>query len=81
LLHVRITVSPISNDNQRSEENTSSALGEDSKQVTQSADNRPRLQKEGSFVLQKEDSFIRTGSGRKLPKVPQRSVSASSGLY
>ena len=40
---------------------------------------RPLLQKEGSFVLQKEDSFIRTGSGRKLPKIPQRSLSANSG--
>ena len=36
------------------------------------------LQKEGSFILQKEDSFIRTGSGRKLPKIPQRSLSANA---
>ena len=30
-------------------------------------------------MLQKEDSFVRTGSGRKLPKIPQRSLSANSG--
>ena len=40
---------------------------------------RPLLQKEGSFVLQREESFIRTGSGRKLPKIPQRSLSANPG--
>ena len=49
----------------------------DNKPLNQISD-RPILQKEGSFVLQKEDSFIRTGSGRKLPKIPQRSLSANA---
>ena len=49
----------------------------ENKQFNQISD-RPLLQKEGSFVLQKEDSFIRTGSGRKLPKIPQRSLSANA---
>lgn len=67
------------NDNPQKEEYISTASANEIKSFIQAGD-RPLLQKEGSFVLQKEDSFIRTGSGRKLPKIPHRSLSANSGL-
>ena len=64
------------------------AVGQVSKSITKNdvaqnmahQNEKPLLQKEGSFVLQKEDSFVRTGSGRKLPKIPHRSLSANSGM-
>ena len=59
---------------------SSGSMGNSNVPVSLSSDSKPILQKEGSFVLQKENSFVRTGSGRKLPKIPQRSLSASSGI-
>ena len=62
----------------KSPEEDSSKQSAENKQINHFGE-RPLLQKEGSFILQKEDSFIRTGSGRKLPKIPQRSLSANAG--
>ena len=40
------------------------------------------LKREGSFVrtqqIQREDSFVRTGSGRKLPKIPNGNAAAAT---